>query len=114
MGILDNNKHLFFAMKIIERMAIAMMTLVVIAIPAVSQKKTEEPSLPIIYSSKYNVSVLGEDFHQFNTKKFKQVVDYLSTQCGIRKSQLITPSKITQKELLKVHKPEYLKSLHKF
>ncbi len=112
MGVLNNNKYLFFAMKIIERMAIAMMTLVVIVIPTVSQKKAEEPSLPIIYSSKYNVSVLGEDFHQFNTKKFKQMVDYLTTQCGIRKSQLITPSKITQKELLKVHKPEYLKSLN--
>lgn len=40
------------------------------------------------------------------------MVEYLTTKCGICKSQLITPSRITQKELLKVHKLEYLKSLN--
>jgi histone deacetylase 11 len=71
-------------------------------------------TLPIIYSSEYNISILGiEYFHPFDTKKFKRIYNYLRKHLGLCSHQFLTPYKIAEEELLTVHSQEYLVSLNK-
>lgn len=77
-------------------------------------KNTNSNSLPLIYTSKYNISIFGiENFHPFDSKKYKKVYKDLIKSNLVNKNQVIKPSLVTQDELLLVHTEEYLKSLRK-
>jgi histone deacetylase 11 len=68
--------------------------------------------LPIIYSEKYNIRFFGlEKSHPFDAAKYGKVYRYLTEELGIHKERFYRPRRITQKELLSVHRLEYLKSL---
>ncbi len=70
--------------------------------------------LPIIYSPKYNISILGfENFHPFDTKKYKKVYSHLRKELDLSKNQFYTPFYATDSLLLTVHTEEYLQSLKK-
>ena len=71
-------------------------------------------TLPIFYSRKYNMSVLGiENFHPFDTKKFKKVYKHLRKNLNLCPEQFVSPYRITDEELLTVHSREYLSSLRR-
>lgn len=77
-------------------------------------KKNCGDTLPILYSRKYNMSVLGiENFHPFDTKKFKKVYKHLRKNLDLCPEQFVSPYRITDEELLKVHSREYLSSLRR-
>ena len=68
--------------------------------------------IPIIYSSKYNISVLGiENFHSFDTKKSRNVYRTLKKQLNLNSGQFYSPNMISDEKLLLVHSKEYLKTL---
>jgi histone deacetylase 11 len=74
-------------------------------------KEKEFEKLPIIYANGYNISILGvENFHPFDTKKYKKVNNILRKQFGMQR--FYSPSYATSEELLLVHSPEYLESLN--
>jgi len=71
-------------------------------------------SIPIIYSSQYNISILGiENFHPFDSKKFKKVYKGLIDSQAICPSQFFHPQIVTDSQLLHVHTPDYLHTLRK-
>jgi histone deacetylase 11 len=60
------------------------------------------------------MSILGiENFHPFDSKKFKKVYKNLILKSKFCPQQFYTPPRATDEELLSVHTPEYLKSLKK-
>ncbi|MEA2096667.1 MAG: histone deacetylase [Candidatus Cloacimonadota bacterium] len=72
----------------------------------------EKEKIPIIYTAKYNISVLGlENFHYFDTKKYQKVYKKLKKELHINSKQFYSPNRITDDELLFVHSNEYLESL---
>ena len=72
----------------------------------------KKKKIPVIYSSKYNISVLGiENFHSFDTQKYKKIYEYLKKQLNLTKEQFYSPNRITEEKLLLVHSKEYLQSL---
>jgi len=74
--------------------------------------KSKKKMIPIVYSRKYNISVLGlENFHSFDTKKYKKIYKTLRKHLNLKSEQFYSPNKITDEELLIVHSKEYLKSL---
>ncbi len=78
----------------------------------VEKDSSNSNKLPIIYSNRYNISVLGvEKFHPFDTKKFEKVINHLKKNMNITENQLIAPKKVTKEELLLVHSKNYLDSL---
>lgn len=71
-------------------------------------------SIPIIYSSDYNISIWGlENFHPFDSKKYKKVYKGIIDRQGVCPSQFYHPRMVTDSELLQVHSAEYLHSLRK-
>ena len=73
---------------------------------------SKKKMIPIVYSNKYNISVLGlENFHSFETKKYKKIYKTLRKHLNLKSEQFYSPDKITDEELLIVHSKEYLKSL---
>lgn len=72
------------------------------------------PKYPIVYSSKYNITIFGiQKLHPFDTEKYKRVYEYLRHDLGISKNQFYTPQKVTKEELKLIHSDEYLNSLKK-
>src|SRR5437667_11564854 len=68
--------------------------------------------VPIVYSSRYNITAFGlERLHPFDSRKYRRIHDWLIRQ-GLRKaSDFITPRPASRADLLRVHTPEYLRSL---
>ena len=74
--------------------------------------KSKKKMIPIIYSSKYNISVLGiENFHSFDTKKYRKVYRMLKKRLNLSSGQFYSPNIISDENLMHVHSKEYLKSL---
>ncbi|MDA3813776.1 MAG: histone deacetylase [Candidatus Cloacimonetes bacterium] len=68
--------------------------------------------IPIIYSKKYNISVLGlEKLHPFDTKKYRTIYKTLKKQLNLSSKQFYSPYRIIDEDLLCVHSKEYLDSL---
>lgn len=68
--------------------------------------------VPLIYSSRYNITAFGlERWHPFDSLKFQRIHDRLIRQGLRRKEDFIAPQSCTRRELLRVHSPEYLRSL---
>jgi histone deacetylase 11 len=68
--------------------------------------------IPLVYSSRYNITAFGlERLHPFDSRKYRRIRDWLIRQ-GLRKaSEFVVPYPCTQNDLLRVHTPEYLRSL---
>lgn len=68
--------------------------------------------VPLIYSLAYNITAFGlERLHPFDSLKYRRIRDWLIRQ-GLRsRRDFIAPSICAQTELLRVHTPEYLRSL---
>jgi histone deacetylase 11 len=68
--------------------------------------------VPLVYSPKYNITAFGlERLHPFDSIKFRRIHDWLIRQ-GLRKPcDFVAPQPCTDSDLLKVHAPEYLRSL---
>ena len=68
--------------------------------------------IPLIYHPRYNITALGlERLHPFDSRKYRRIQDALIAR-GLRRSRdFVRPSATSRQELLKVHTPEYLRSL---
>jgi histone deacetylase 11 len=68
--------------------------------------------VPLVYSPKYNITAFGlERLHPFDNAKYRRIHDWLIAQ-GLRKPGDFTPPRPrTKVDLLRVHTPEYLRSL---
>jgi len=70
--------------------------------------------LPIIFSPRYDIRVLGiEKLHPFDSEKYGKVHRYLVETVGIDEGAFYAPSRASDDVLLKVHTPMYLDSLNK-
>jgi histone deacetylase 11 len=71
-----------------------------------------EPGIPIIYSPEYNIELGGiEQYHPFDTAKYKKVHDYLVEKKLLRPEDFISPEPATHEQLLLVQSRAYLDSL---
>ncbi len=68
--------------------------------------------VPLVYSPRYNVTACGlERLHPFDGRKYGRIRDWLIRQ-GLRQlADFVTPRPCTRADLLRVHTPEYLRSL---
>jgi histone deacetylase 11 len=68
--------------------------------------------VPLIYSSRYNITAFGlERLHPFDSRKYRRIHDWLIRQ-GLRgPGDFVAPRPCTHTDLLRVHTPEYLRSL---
>ena len=68
--------------------------------------------VPLVYSPKYNITAFGlERLHPFDSRKYRRIHDWLIRQ-GLRKpADFVRPQPSTRAELLRLHMPEYLRSL---
>jgi histone deacetylase 11 len=70
--------------------------------------------VPLIYSPRYNITAFGlERWHPFDSVKFQRIHTWLIRQGLRRKEDFIAPKPCTRRELLRVHSPEYLRSLRR-
>jgi histone deacetylase 11 len=77
-------------------------------------KNLSGDSLPIIYSPRYNISILGmENFHPFDSKKYAKVYKGLRADRQLCRCQFYEPLEVPDEHLLSVHTPRYLESLKK-
>lgn len=69
-------------------------------------------SISLVYSHDYTISLGGlEQYHPFDTAKYRKVYDHLIAANLIRSEEFIPPYPVTDAELLLVHTQEYLASL---
>src|SRR5581483_4737099 len=68
--------------------------------------------VPLVYHRKYNITAFGlERLHPFDSVKYGRIHDWLIRQ-GLRKhGDFVHPSPVTDRELLRVHTPDYLRSV---
>jgi histone deacetylase 11 len=68
--------------------------------------------IPLVYSPRYNITAFGlERLHPFDGRKYRRIHDWLIRQ-GLRKPRdIVAPRPCTRAELLRIHTPEYLRSL---
>lgn len=86
------------------------------------------PKIPVIFHPSYDISFCGlEKLHPLDSKKYGKVFNYLVDELNCRsnrnsgkfkysrsynKAQFYTPEIVSDEDLLKVHTPEYIKSLN--
>ncbi|HXG10934.1 MAG TPA: histone deacetylase [Gemmataceae bacterium] len=68
--------------------------------------------VPLVYSPVYNITAFGlERLHPFDGRKYRRICDWLIRQ-GLRKpSDFVLPRPCSQAGLLRIHTPEYLRTL---
>jgi histone deacetylase 11 len=68
--------------------------------------------IPLIYHPRYNITAFGlERLHPFDSRKYRRIQQAL-VACGLRRPRdFVRPSAVFRHDLLKVHSPEYLRSL---
>ncbi|MFP4015086.1 MAG: histone deacetylase [Chitinispirillaceae bacterium] len=100
--------------KICEFIPIFIFLFIVFAPCQAKNKKNCGDSLPIIYSPHYNISILGiENFHPFDSKKYRKVYKHLISKGELCASRFYKPELATEDQLLMVHSGDYLESLKK-
>src|ERR1700733_14483837 len=68
--------------------------------------------IPLVYHPNYNMTAFGlERLHPFDSQKYRRIHDALIKRGLRRKNDFVRPGMIAQRELLKLHTPEYLRSL---
>lgn len=74
--------------------------------------KISERQWPIVYTSEYNIGFLGlEKLHPFDAGKWGKVFEFLKADHMIQDNTIVKPKEATEKDLLVVHTPQYLKDL---
>ncbi|HEB41574.1 MAG TPA: histone deacetylase [Candidatus Dependentiae bacterium] len=72
----------------------------------------DDQKLPIVYHEGYNIGFFGlENFHPFDSKKYRKIYKYLVENAGIHKNRFYAPKEVADEELRKVHSKEYLTKL---
>jgi histone deacetylase 11 len=68
--------------------------------------------VPLVYTPRYNITACGlERLHPFDSQKYRRIRNWLIRQ-GLRKpGDFIAPRPCTRADLLRVHAPDYLRSL---
>jgi histone deacetylase 11 len=70
--------------------------------------------VPLLYSPHYNITAYGLEYlHPFDSIKYRRIHDWLIAQGIRRKGDFVEPSPSTPEELLRLHAPAYLDSLHR-
>jgi histone deacetylase 11 len=68
--------------------------------------------VPLVYSPKYNITAFGlERLHPFDSVKYRRIHDWLIHQGLRRPGDFVAPRPSTRADLLRIHTPEYLRSL---
>lgn len=68
--------------------------------------------VPIVYSPKYNITAFGlERFHPFDSRKYRRIREWLIRQGLRRPGDFISPRPVTHADLLRIHTPDYLRTL---
>lgn len=68
--------------------------------------------IPVVYHPRYNITAFGlERLHPFDGRKFRRIHDALISRGLRRPNDFVRPAKISRQDLLKLHTPEYLRSL---
>src|SRR5262249_5833029 len=68
--------------------------------------------VPLVYSPAYNISAFGlERLHPFDSRKYRRIHDWLIRQGLRRPGEFVAPCPCSHAKLLRVHTPEYLRSL---
>jgi histone deacetylase 11 len=66
--------------------------------------------LPIVFSKRYDITLLGlQKLHPFDSEKYGKVYRYLVSKLG--RNDFYTPESVSQNDLLTVHTKQYLASL---
>jgi histone deacetylase 11 len=68
--------------------------------------------IPLIYHPRYNITALGlERLHPFDSRKYRRIKQAMMARGLRRERDFVRPCAVSHQELLKVHTPEYLRSL---
>jgi histone deacetylase 11 len=68
--------------------------------------------IPLVYHPAYNITAFGlERLHPFDGRKYRRIHDALVDRGLRRRRDFVRPRPISQRELLNLHSPEYLRSL---
>ena len=100
--------------RIFRKLSVQILILILPVISFAGMKTPCGDSIPIIYSPDYNISILGiENFHPFDSKKYRKVYKGIIEGQNICRSQFYRPQSVTDAELLTVHTENYLNLLKK-
>jgi acetoin utilization deacetylase AcuC-like enzyme len=67
---------------------------------------------PLVYSPRYNITAFGlVRLHPFDSHKYRRIRDCLVRQGMRRPGDFVAPRPCTNADLLRVHTPDYLRSL---
>lgn len=70
--------------------------------------------VPLVYHSRYNITAFGlERLHPFDSRKYRRIHDALIARGLRRAGDFIRPRPASRADLLKVHTPDYLRSLRR-
>lgn len=70
--------------------------------------------IPLVYHPGYNITAFGlERLHPFDGRKYRRIRDALIARGLRRRRDFARPRSATRGELLRVHTPEYLRSLRR-
>lgn len=86
---------------------------------ATNREQTNTAKTAVVYSGKYVISfpelelarLLGVKLHSFDIKKYPKIVDALKRDQLLADENIFSPEQVSEKQLLLVHKKEYLKKL---
>lgn len=68
--------------------------------------------IPLIYHPCYNITAFGlERLHPFDSRKYRRIHDALIARGLRRPGDFVRPGRVSRRDLLKLHTPEYLRSL---
>lgn len=87
--------------------------LLLIIFASCSNSKIINKKIPVIYSSNYNIKLLGiQKLHPFDTEKPQKIHKHLKEKFDLTNSQFYEPEKVSYDKLLEVHTSEYINSLN--
>jgi histone deacetylase 11 len=70
--------------------------------------------IPLVYHPRYNITAFGlERLHPFDSRKYRRIHDALIARGLRRPGDFTRPRPLSRRDLLKVHTPEYLRSLRR-
>src|SRR3954447_14890268 len=71
-----------------------------------------ETMVPLVYHPRYNITAFGlERLHPFDSRKYRRIHDALVVLGLAPPKDFVRPRPIRRRDLLKLHTPEYLRSL---
>jgi histone deacetylase 11 len=68
--------------------------------------------IPLVYHPRYNITAFGlERLHPFDGRKYRRIHDALIASGHRRARDFVRPGSVSRQDLLRIHTPEYLRSL---